>query len=385
MVYVKESALERGRRKAKIKVDGDFKLQSSNQSQFPNENLESKDQFLDRLYRMALDSYKPNNNLVNEEVVGMCLSVEKDVPPQPDSQTEKINNISNNPNETVTYMRVYVPGIDEALGLPQDLITPSNRDQSLINQCYLYEAHPANLQSIPKAGDMVSVVHPLSKGYKNKIGEFKGIAADGGTPTAQISAKKKTEQAARTKREKAVPSNIPEKSKCEQEPKGDSCAYSPRGKLLGEIETGKITTPLISNDKEKVMRKDAAEAYERMRTAAKSQGIDLKATSAFRSWKSQDRLYKGWKAKKPGFNPAHKPGNSRHQSGIAIDIQTGGVRQPKNIRNVSRLSKPGVTKIYKWLAKNAAEYGFVRTVSSEPWHWVYFGPTEAKNRTPVYQ
>lgn len=376
---------EKVERIARLKAEGDFKLQSSNQSQFPNENLESKDQFLDRLYRMALDSYKPKNNLVNEEVVGMCLSVEKDVPPQPDSQTERINNISNSPNENVTYIRVYVPGIDEALGLPQDLITPSDRDKSLINQCYLYEISPTNLQSTPKAGDMVKVVHPLAKGYNNKIGEFVCIAADGGTPTAQISAKKKTEQAARTKREKAVPSNIPEKSKCEQDPKGDSCAYSPRGKLIGEIETGKVTSPYIRNDKEKVMRKDAAEAYEKMRIAAKSEGVDLKATSAFRSWKSQDRLYKGWKAKKPGFNPAHKPGNSRHQSGIAVDIATGGMRQPESIRNVSRLSKPGVTKVYKWLANNAAKYGFVRTVSSEPWHWVYFGPAEASKRKPVYQ
>jgi LAS superfamily LD-carboxypeptidase LdcB len=44
-----------------------------------------------------------------------------------------------------------------------------------------------------------------------------------------------------------------------------------------------------------------------------------------------------------------------------------------------------VTNVYKWLAKNAAEYGFVRTVASEPWHWVYFGPEEAKKRRPVYQ
>lgn len=376
---------EKAERVARIKREGDYKIQSSTTSQFPEEKLETQDQFLDRLYRMALDSYKPQNNIINEEVVGMCMSVDRDVPPQPDSKTDKINQVSNNPKDTTTYFRVYVPGIDEAFAVPENIINPDAEARALIDQLYLYEPDSTSLQVIPKPGDWVTVIHPHSKGYLNKIGQFRNIAAEGGTPPAKTSAKKKTEEAGRTKRDKAVPSNIPEKSECEQDPKGDSCAYDPRGKLLGKIETSKITTPNIKNDKEKIMRTDAAEAYERMRTAAKTQGVDLKANSAFRTYKKQEKLWKGWRQRKKGFNPAAKPGNSYHQSGIAVDIQTGGVKQPKKIQNVSRLSKPGVTKVYEWLANNAAEYGFVRTVASEPWHWVYFGPEEAKKRRPVYQ
>ena len=50
------------------------------------------------------------------------------------------------------------------------------------------------------------------------------------------------------------------------------------------------------------------------------------------------------------------PGTSPHQMGRAVDIQTGG----------------GTLPIYFWLQKNAARFGFVRTVPSEPWHYHYF-------------
>lgn len=61
------------------------------------------------------------------------------------------------------------------------------------------------------------------------------------------------------------------------------------------------------------------------------------------------------------FDPATaRPGWSNHNSGIAIDLNCkgakfGGVVMP----------------IYEWLVLNAYKYGFVRTVSSEEWHWEY--------------
>jgi LAS superfamily LD-carboxypeptidase LdcB len=319
------------------------------------------------------------------------MAVYQDVPPQPDSRTDKINKVSNNPKALTTYFKVYVPNVDIGFALPENIINPDPFEQELIRQYYLYEASSNNLGSVPKPGDTVGVLHPLAKGYKNKIGEIRSVIADGGTPFVKTSAKKKTEQANRTKRDKEVPINIPEKSKCEQDPYGDTCAYDMRGKLLGEIETGKIKTPIIKEENKKVMRKDAAAAYERMKQAAKSQGVDLKATSAFRSWKEQEVLRKNWVERKAGANPASKPGNSLHQSGIAVDIQTGTPNPFKGTRFGYDPFKPslaeysGASKIYKWLAKNAAEYGFVRTVVSEPWHWVYFGADTAKRRRPKWQ
>jgi LAS superfamily LD-carboxypeptidase LdcB len=43
------------------------------------------------------------------------------------------------------------------------------------------------------------------------------------------------------------------------------------------------------------------------------------------------------------------------------------------------------TKTYTWLKKNAADYGFIRTVGNEPWHWVYYGVSYAKKNIPSWQ
>ncbi len=99
-----------------------------------------------------------------------------------------------------------------------------------------------------------------------------------------------------------------------------------------------------------------ARAFLAMQDAADQDGVYLQAWSGFRSNERQAELYKAWKA---GVgNPAAKPGYSNHQSGRAIDINLLGV--------------PKAT--YAWLLKNAARYGFRRTVASEPWHWEYSPP-----------
>lgn len=47
-----------------------------------------------------------------------------------------------------------------------------------------------------------------------------------------------------------------------------------------------------------------------------------------------------------------KPGYSNHHDGTAYDFNVTG--------------KPDV---YKWLVRNAYNYGFIRTVKAERWHW----------------
>jgi hypothetical protein len=99
-----------------------------------------------------------------------------------------------------------------------------------------------------------------------------------------------------------------------------------------------------------------ARAFVAMRDAADAAGVYLQPWSGFRSNERQAELYEAWKA---GYgNPAAKPGYSNHQSGRAIDINLLGV--------------PPET--YAWLVKNAARYGFRRTVPKEPWHWEYSPP-----------
>ncbi len=55
--------------------------------------------------------------------------------------------------------------------------------------------------------------------------------------------------------------------------------------------------------------------------------------------------------------PTARPGRSMHEQGKAIDFTYGG-------RTIGSRSSAG----YKWLAANAAKYGFYN-LPSEPWHW----------------
>ena len=50
-------------------------------------------------------------------------------------------------------------------------------------------------------------------------------------------------------------------------------------------------------------------------------------------------------------NLAAKPGTSNHGVGLAVDLNSSGAG------------------VYNWLRNNAHAYGFIRTVSSETWHW----------------
>jgi LAS superfamily LD-carboxypeptidase LdcB len=55
----------------------------------------------------------------------------------------------------------------------------------------------------------------------------------------------------------------------------------------------------------------------------------------------------------PNPGQVARPGRSNHQNGIAIDIDTGGFQTP----------------LYLWMKAHAPDYGFIRTVSGEHWHW----------------
>jgi len=82
---------------------------------------------------------------------------------------------------------------------------------------------------------------------------------------------------------------------------------------------------------------------------------------------SQEELYNK-NCKNGVCKPATaRPGSSKHGSGIAIDFNTGS-RSKGNLN----------TAVYIWLIKNSYKFGFVRTVSSEEWHFEYW-PSAAKN------
>ena len=102
-----------------------------------------------------------------------------------------------------------------------------------------------------------------------------------------------------------------------------------------------------------------------MVAAARDDGIMIGVNSCFRSYPQQKQLYEGFKANRPGYNPANPPGMSNHQNGIAFDLDVGG---------------GGSNPTYVWLIKNATRFGFLRTVSREAWHWEYIPQKAAQAR-----
>lgn len=126
-------------------------------------------------------------------------------------------------------------------------------------------------------------------------------------------------------------------------------------------ENGKqVQLTLVDIGNGKKLRAEAAVRYRAMYEAAKRDGVILSPNSAFRTMEEQTRLYNLYLSGKG--NLAAKPGYSNHQGGRSLDLNTG----------------TGVTgylsKVYRWLFSNAADYGFKNDVKGEPWHWTYYGP-----------
>lgn len=121
---------------------------------------------------------------------------------------------------------------------------------------------------------------------------------------------------------------------------GTGIAYQ-GGRRIGSID-------LVRIDGKPVAR-STADAYERMRQAARRDGVRLRVVSGFRTQAEQEVLYRRYRQGRG--NLAAKPGFSNHQNGKALDLNTRD------------------SGVLRWLNRNASRFGFRRTVPSEPWHW----------------
>ncbi len=146
----------------------------------------------------------------------------------------------------------------------------------------------------------------------------------------------------------------------------------------------------FSGEHEKqLMRKEAAEALEKMFTAANEEGVKIAAVSGFRSYERQVQLYNA-EIEASGMEYAQQsvaePGKSEHQTGLTMDVSSAE-------NNYQLNENFGNTTAGKWLAQNAAAYGFIIRYPKgdekitgymyEPWHIRYVGKeyaTDIKNR-----
>lgn len=135
------------------------------------------------------------------------------------------------------------------------------------------------------------------------------------------------------------------------------------------------------------MDRRVAEAYQKMATAAASDGVSLWVSSAYRSSERQEELFEqeveGYaesysspdEAEAYAEQSVAKPGYSEHATGLALDLN--GVRDDFD-----------TTEAFSWLDAHAQDYGFilrypkdkqdVTKIKYEPWHYRYVGVENAK-------
>lgn len=134
--------------------------------------------------------------------------------------------------------------------------------------------------------------------------------------------------------------------------KGPNAAWD-AGRFLKQLTLVQIVG---ADNQFKFIALDIADEYLALVNAAAADGVPLPLRSGFRTYPKQEYLYDGWKRRLPNFNRAAPAGFSNHQDGFAYDFVIDGYAgNPR----------------YDWLKRNGPRYGFVRTVSGEPWHWEY--------------
>ncbi len=162
-----------------------------------------------------------------------------------------------------------------------------------------------------------------------------------------------------------------------------------KDQLLGKITPAKDTNFILISakytDKKNIyLNKEAYQAFEKMAAAAAKEGIQIKIISATRTFDAQKTIWeKKWvradyvkfpeeQRVKEIMKYSSMPGTSRHHWGTDIDI---------NSLENSYFDKAEGKKLYDWMVKNAAQFGFYQTYTSkkdgrtgyeeEKWHWSY--------------
>lgn len=155
--------------------------------------------------------------------------------------------------------------------------------------------------------------------------------------------------------------------------------YVPDNLIMPDIKFYSYDVP----DK-RYMRKEAAQALEKMFDAALDDGITLYGVSGYRSYARQKEIYNSnvlARGKDETNKVSASPGHSEHQTGLAIDISSYALK--------GSLSEEFGTSVEGlWVAKHCAKYGFIirypknreniTGYSYEPWHIRYVGKKTAK-------
>ncbi len=129
-------------------------------------------------------------------------------------------------------------------------------------------------------------------------------------------------------------------------------------------------------NKDKYLRKEAKEAFEKLASDASNLGYRIVAVSAYRDYNYQNQLFNYYVSEKGldyALECSAKPGHSEHQTGLAVDVE-GENKDYDNFED---------TKEFKWMKNNSHKYGFILRYPKgkehitgfkyEPWHYRYVG------------
>jgi LAS superfamily LD-carboxypeptidase LdcB len=130
-------------------------------------------------------------------------------------------------------------------------------------------------------------------------------------------------------------------------------------------------------DPKKQLRSEAAHALEQLVAQAAKEGISLAGVSGYRSYDRQAEIYKQYWLQSPETLVfSARPGESEHQTGLAMDISSPAV--DFELEQSFADTPEGI-----WLAKNAPDFGFIirypkdrESITGypyEPWHLRYVG------------
>jgi zinc D-Ala-D-Ala carboxypeptidase len=158
----------------------------------------------------------------------------------------------------------------------------------------------------------------------------------------------------------------------------------PAGYVPPDLITPNVSFPFKEDLPKKKMRKEAAVALEDLFAQAKADGLQLYAVSGYRSYRTQKQIFNHnlvTQGKAAASAASAHPGTSEHQTGLAMDLTTGSMRE--QLEQSFASTPEGI-----WVQKHAAEFGFIVRYPKgkekitgyeyEPWHIRYVGKETAK-------
>ena len=152
--------------------------------------------------------------------------------------------------------------------------------------------------------------------------------------------------------------------------------------LSSDYQPADLVVPKCSYSSDEQLRKEAADAFDRMSQDAVGQGYDkLICQSNFRSYSYQQDLYNkyvSWYGQSKADSFCSRPGYSEHQTGLATDL--GG--------NATGIDDLADYVGYQWVLDNSYKYGIIQRyprnkeyitgVDFESWHFRYVGTETAR-------